>query len=46
MAKLNEEQIVFIRQSSATTYSIAKRFNVTTQLISLIRKGKIWRHVA
>lgn len=47
MAKLNEQQVIEIRDlyPSLSFAKIAKRYNVCYQLIHLIVRRKIWRHV-
>lgn len=41
---LTEEKVAEIRASDARNIDLARRFGVTDTLISLIRKGKAWRH--
>lgn len=46
--KLTEDQVREIRtapQGFGTGASLARRFNVSPSTISLIRKGRVWRHV-
>lgn len=44
-AKLTEDDVRFIRQSSAPGTVLARQFNVTKNAISNIRLHKAWRHV-
>ena len=44
-AKLTEDNVRFIRDSSATQAELARQLNVTTACISLIRQRKNWKHV-
>lgn len=45
-AKLTESQVREIRASSEPLAIVADRYNVSRQLIGLIRNRKVWRHVA
>ena len=42
-AKLTEDQVAEIRQSSETGVELARRFNVSTSAISVIRNNKKWK---
>jgi len=44
-AKLSAKQIVEIRSMSGSNAEIAKKFGVTRQNISIVRKGKGWRQI-
>lgn len=44
-AKLTEEQIEKILNDRDNNVVIAKKYNVCHQTISLIKRGKIWKHV-
>lgn len=44
-AKLSAEQVRGIRQAVGTQKELAARFHVTPSLISMIRSGRIWKHV-
>jgi len=44
-AKLTESDIKYIKNSSAMNTSLARLFNVSPSTISLIKKGKTWKHV-
>ncbi len=44
-AKLTESDVEEIRSSSDTGISLAKRFKVSMQVISNVRRRKTWRHV-
>ncbi len=44
-AKLNDDTVRFIRTSSESGATLARRLNVTTACISLIRQRKNWKHV-
>lgn len=41
-AKLTEDDVAFIRQSTCTNAMLAKRFGVDASNISLIKSGKTW----
>ncbi len=43
-AKLTESDVAIIRQSAETGRAMAKRFNVSTSLISVIKNNKRWKH--
>jgi len=47
-SKLTEDQVRFIRMNvgKMSQSQMAEMFNVTRQLVSLIVKGKIWKHLA
>lgn|SRR5574343_57389 len=45
VSKLKNKEVLCIYNSKETQDSIAKKFNVTRSLISLIRNGKIWNHL-
>jgi len=47
-AKLTDADVIAIRsgQSSETTAELAQRFGVSQSLISQIRGGSLWKHVA
>lgn len=42
-AKLNEQKVREIRGSDESGVSIAKKYNVSHSLVSMIRSGKIWK---
>jgi hypothetical protein len=44
-AKLNEDNVLAIRASSATAKDIGEQYGVTAALIYMIRGRKIWRHI-
>ncbi len=44
-AKLTPAQIREIRASGALQSELARQFNVTQPLISMIKGGKLWTHV-
>jgi hypothetical protein len=44
-AKLTIENVLFIRSSSESGASLARRFGVTGVLVNRIRRRKAWRHV-
>lgn len=44
-SKLNEEAVVLIREAEEDQPTLARRFNVSQSLISLVQSGKIWRHI-
>lgn len=44
-AKLTEEMVRLIRNSSLSSYKLAPLMGVSTTTIKEIRKGTIWRHV-
>ena len=44
-AKLTESQVIFIKNSEERGVDLAKKFNVTKQLICRIKKGKAWKHI-
>jgi hypothetical protein len=44
-AKLTEEDVIYIRQSSDTCVSLGDHFGVDQSLISRIRLRKCWRHI-
>jgi hypothetical protein len=43
--KLREEQVAEIFKSSDFPRSLARRFNVSKQLIWAIKRGRIWKHI-
>ena len=45
-AKLTEGQAIYIRNSSAATCVLAKRFDVNSTTIRRIRRGASWKHLA
>jgi len=45
VAKLTQEDVVYIRTSQETSAALAVRFGVTPQCVYLIRVRKNWRHV-
>ena len=45
VAKLTQEDVVYIRTSQETSAALAVRFGVTPQCVYLIRMRKNWRHV-
>lgn len=44
-AKLKPEQVREIRAAIGTHREIAARYGVTQSLVSMIRSGRIWKHV-
>jgi DNA-binding transcriptional regulator YiaG len=44
-AKLTKDQVRDIRAAVGTQREIAARYGVTASLVSMIRSGRIWRHV-
>lgn len=48
-AKLDESQVMeikhLLKDSDLTMVEIAKRYNVSKQIISRINNNKIWKHV-
>lgn len=44
-AKLNEEQVAFIRQSTLSALSLSIKFSVSKSAIKRIKNGTQWRHV-
>lgn len=42
-AKLNKEQVLFIRKSNISSSELAKQFKVDPSLIRGIRSGRFWR---
>jgi len=44
-AKLSDEQVKEIRSATGTHREIAARFSVSQPLVSMIRSGRIWKHV-
>jgi hypothetical protein len=44
-AKLTEQQVLEIRAATGTQQSIANRYRVSANIISLIKHGKIWRSI-
>jgi len=46
LAKLTESQVREIRNSTEQGVSLARKFGVTTGLISMVRKNLRWKHVA
>ena len=44
-AKLTGNDVSFIRLSNAAGKDLAKKFSVTPQAITNIRKGRIWKHI-
>lgn len=46
MAKLTEDDVRNIRQSTEPLLTVAKRFGISFQTVSNIRLRKTWRHVA
>ncbi len=45
LSKLDEDKIRMIRLSSKNNSELERELGVSNQLISLIRKGKLWQHV-
>ena len=45
MAKLNEKQVMEVYNSTQTQSSLAETYGVSRQLISAIKRGKLWQHV-
>ena len=43
--KLNESDVMYIKQSEERIKDLATKFKVSNTLICLIRKGKNWKHV-
>ena len=43
--KLNEDDVRYIRSSSAKNITLAKKFNVTHQAISAIKHRRVWRNI-
>jgi hypothetical protein len=43
--KLSEDQAAHIFESADPPRSLARRFNVSKQLIWAIKKGRIWKHI-
>lgn len=44
-AKLQPAQVIEIRQAVGTHKEIAERFGVSQPLVTMIRTGRIWKHV-
>jgi len=44
-AKLNDDKIRAIRKSKLKNIPLARKYSVTRQLISMIKRCKIWKHV-
>ena len=44
-AKLDDDKVIYIRSSNASNKELAKQFGVSSNLISQIRLGKIWKHL-
>lgn len=48
-AKLKERQVIkiksYLKEGRLTQNQIAEKYNVTSQLISLINTKKIWKHI-
>jgi hypothetical protein len=45
-AKLTEDSVRYIRSSTDKLKVLAVRFGVTETLVSMVRRRKIWKHVA
>lgn len=45
MARLTEDEVMAIRASSDKQNVIALRFGVHKALVSLIKRGKVWKHI-
>lgn len=45
MAKLTDAEVLAIRRAVESGVSLAQKYDVSPSLISLIRLGKVWRHV-
>lgn len=45
MSKLTEKQVIEIKKSNLSGYQLAKDYNISTQTIYDIRRGKRWRHI-
>jgi hypothetical protein len=46
MAKLTEQAVIEIRRSKEMQKSLAARYGVTQGLVSAVKLGKVWKHVA
>lgn len=44
-AKLKTKQVLYIRNSDQSSKTLAKKFNVTYDTITKIRRGATWRHL-
>lgn len=44
-AKLSEQDVADIRSSAESGVALAAQYNVSSQTISAIRSGKLWRHI-
>ena len=44
--RLNEDQVIYIINSTETPKMLSKKFNVSTNAIRDIRKGRTWKHLA
>lgn len=44
-AKINEDIVIHIRSSDASTRELAKTYNVSIPLVQKIRNKSLWRHV-
>lgn len=44
-ARIDEAAAVAIRSEAGTQAAIAKKFGVSQATVSMVRAGKIWRHV-
>lgn len=44
-AKLTDQQVRDIRAAAGTHSQIAKEYNVTPSLVTMIRRNRIWRHI-
>lgn len=42
---LTDEDVIYIREADEPQQELADRFGTTTATISLIRRGRIWRHL-
>lgn len=44
-AKLTESDVLYIRDSKDTCYTLADKFNVSFSLIAQVRRKVVWKHV-
>ena len=44
-AKLTREQVLQIRQEAASQQVIADKYGISRSLVSMIRSGRIWKHI-
>lgn len=45
-AKLNEDQVIEIRNATSTAKFLAAHYGVSESLIEKVRRGVLWKHVA